>query len=503
MNLKLRRNRLTIVMFLLVTAVLAFAITLRITGPQLSWDGQDYAQLARQLVRGEGHTSKILLPSFAPNVRDGEPWSSVFRPPFPVFLTSLSFRLFGVSDTTAVLWSGLFYIGTVVLMFLSFEPVHGVEVALLSALIFALSGCGLIYARSGLTEPSAMFFLLCGFFVLVNKHSGLNAAWLGVSLGLCALSRPVAYLWTVVMLGYSVACRNSNRQRRLAQLGLGGIGFLIPVLLVRFALHWTGGGNELFGLNLASRIGDQALAVHSPASFVLRHPLEMLAKVLHEAARVCMYLFQVGNIPLFSAMSIFALFLPVQPVERDARNITIALVSLTAAALAFLTEGDAFVGPLRYFDVFTPLLLPWGVSAFLSLLNHRTDVRSYSIFALLGLYLLGTGAQAIRDPFARLHSSDQAIFRKLPEIVPEAEVIAATGSVDVPSIAWYGDRRTVLIESDIDNSLSSLSQEGMPVKWYFGKDSDQTPRGFLKLKQWPGGFVLFRKSDLLFDHPSQ
>ena len=97
--------------------------------------------------------------------------------------------------------------------------------------------------------------------------------------------------------------------------------------------------------------------------FVLHHPLEMLAKVLHEAARVCMYLFQFGNITLFSAMSIFALFLPAQPVERDARNITIALVFLTAAALAFLTEGDAFVGPLRYFDVFTPLLLPWGVSA--------------------------------------------------------------------------------------------------------------------------------------------
>jgi 4-amino-4-deoxy-L-arabinose transferase-like glycosyltransferase len=495
MNIELRRHRLTIVLFLCITAILAFALTLKITGPQLSWDGQDYAQLARQLARGEGHTSRILLPSFVLSGRDGEPWPSLFRPPFPVFLTSLSFRLFGISDTTAVLWSGLFYIGTVVLIFLSFEPIHGVEVALLSSIIFSLSGCGLIYARSGLTEPAAMFFLLCGFFVVVNKQFDLPAVWSGASLSLCALNRPVAYLWAVVILGYSVLCQNSNRQRRLAQLGLGGIGFLIPLLFVKFALHWKGGGHELFGLNLASRIGDQTLAVRSPVSFVLHHPIEILAKVLHEAARACMYLFQIGNIPLFSALSIFALFLPVQPVERDARNITIALVFLTATALAFLTEGDAFVGPLRYFDVFTPLLLPWGVSAFLTFLNHRAGVRNYAILGLLGLYLLGVGAQAIRDPFARLHSSDQAIFRELHEIVPEAEVIAATGSVNVPSIAWYGDRRVVFIESDIENSLSLLSQKGIPVKWYFGKDSDQIPRGFLKLKQWRGGFVLFRKSD--------
>jgi len=73
-------------------------------------------------------------------------------------------------------------------------------------------------------------------------------------------------------------------------------------------------------------------------------------------------------------------------------------------------------------------------------------------------------------------------------------VIAATGSVTVPSIAWYGDRRAVFIESDIENSLSLLSQKGIPVKWYLGKDSDRIPRGFLRLKQWPGGFVLFHKA---------
>jgi hypothetical protein len=117
MNLKLSGNRLTIVDVFVGYSCSLFRAHIEDNWSQLSWDGQDYARLTRQLVRGDGHTSKSLLPSFAPGLRDGESWPSVFRPPFFVFLTSLCFRVFGSSDTTAVLWSGLLYIGTVVLYF--------------------------------------------------------------------------------------------------------------------------------------------------------------------------------------------------------------------------------------------------------------------------------------------------------------------------------------------------------------------------------------------------
>lgn len=500
MNVELGKHRFAIVSFLSAIAILAFILTLKITGPQLSWDGQDYAQLARQIARGEGHTSKVLISSLGQDVRADEPWPSTFRPPFPVVLTSIFFRLFGVNDKAAVFASGLFYIGTVVLIFLSFQPIHGSRVALLSAIIFALSGCGLVYARSGLTEPSAMFFLLCGFSLALYKDSGFYALGAGVALSLCALSRPVAYLWGAVIFGYLFIWQDNRRQSRLVHLVLASIGFLAPMVFVKVALHWKGGGHDLFAVNLASGISDPALAINSPVSFVLHHPREMLAKVSHEITRVCIYFFQFGNITLFSALSIFGLFRTTQPDKRDARNITIALVVLSAIALAFLTEGDAFVGPLRYFDVLTPLLLPWGVSAFFALWErdsslHGSAFQRYAFVGLLGLYLLGAGVQAIRDPFARMHSSDHAIYKELHEIVPEKQVIAATGSVNVPSIAWYGDRRVVFIESDIEKTLALMREKKIPIKWYFGKASDQIPRGFLKFKQWPGDFVLFHQSD--------
>jgi hypothetical protein len=94
-----------------------------------------------------------------------------------------------------------------------------------------------------------------------------------------------------------------------------------------------------------------------------------------------------------------------------------------------------------------------------------------------------------------VQSSDHAIYKELHEIVPEKQVMAATGRGNVPSIAWYGDRRVVFIESDIQKSLVLMREKQIPVKWYFGKDSDQIPKGFFKLKRWPGGFVLFHQSD--------
>jgi len=45
MNIELREPRLAITSFLSATAILVFALTLRMAGAQLSWDGQDYAQL--------------------------------------------------------------------------------------------------------------------------------------------------------------------------------------------------------------------------------------------------------------------------------------------------------------------------------------------------------------------------------------------------------------------------------------------------------------------------
>jgi hypothetical protein len=264
-------------------------------------------------------------------------------------------------------------------------------------------------------------------------------------------------------------------------------------MVAKASFDWRG-GKELMGLNLAYRVGDTAMAIEHPIIFVLSHPKAMVSKVLHEIPRPAVYLFQTGGLNLFSGLSVFGLFLvPALPgPQREIRKITILLFSATWIALAFLTEGDAFAGPLRYFDVFVPLLLPWGIAGLM--LCARSKRQQYTLMGLIVLYWLGAGVQAIRDPFVQRYTAQAEIYRQLAAIIPTQDVLAASANLDVPGIAWYADRRVVIIEENLESGLVVLDRNALRPTWYVGKDSDSMPTGYGKVKEWPGGLVLFHYS---------
>jgi len=218
-----------------------------------------------------------------------------------------------------------------------------------------------------------------------------------------------------------------------------------------------------------------------------------LLKFLHEIARPVVYLFQIGGLNVFSGLSVFGLFLvPTPGPQRDTRNIAVLLFSATWVALAFLTEGDAFAGPLRYLDVFAPLFIPWGVAGLLLFASSKR--RQYTLTGLIVLYWLGAGVQAIRDPFAQRNAGQVEIYRQLATMIPTQDTLAASMDLDVPGIVWYADRRAVIMEGSLEDGMAILNRNGLHPTWYFGKDSDPVPTGFGKFKQWPGGLVLFHYS---------
>ena len=142
-----------------VLAVLAFVATLQVTGPQFTWDARDYAQMGREWARGHGFSTEVLGVFSIPEVlRHGNlagRWPIVGRPHLPAMFSGMFFRRFGANDRTAVLWSGMFYVATAALMYPAWLGLFGETIALISALVFAGSRCGVGYARSGLTESAA------------------------------------------------------------------------------------------------------------------------------------------------------------------------------------------------------------------------------------------------------------------------------------------------------------------------------------------------------------
>jgi hypothetical protein len=111
------------------------------------------------------------------------------------------------------------------------------------------------------------------------------------------------------------------------------------------------------------------------------------------------------------------------------------------------------------------------------------------------LYWLAAGVQAIRDPFAQRNAGLAEIYRQLATIIPQQDVLAASADLDVPGIAWYADRRAVIIDGKLESGMAVLNRNNLRPAWYFGKDSDNVPAGFEKFKQWSDGLVLFHYSD--------
>jgi 4-amino-4-deoxy-L-arabinose transferase-like glycosyltransferase len=445
-------------------------------------------------------TSKLLAqdrdPDALSRIRGKAPWPNLLRPPLSVVSMAGAFRVFGISDMSAVMWSTLFYLLTVLLIFLTFDKVFGREAALLSATIFALSKCGLVYARSGLTESSAMFFILLSyaFFVLTTSIEGGLLA--GMALGLCAISRPVAALWLVIYVAYTayiVRAEEGSHARRILRAVLLTVGFVLPLLLTRFVLHWDSGHRlGLVALSLGIPNGSAALeSIQSPLRFLVQHHRVFLFKIVHELGRVVVYLFQTGDVTFFSAISILGLFVPFPELKQKlARNVTVLLFACTAVSLAFFYEGDSVVGPLRYLDVFVPLLLPFGVVVAM-LMCERLNIPKYGAWTLVAIYLVGSGFQAIRDPFAQTARANIQMFKEIGDLVSDTEMIAASPASDGPSLVWYGDRKCILWNGKLDALFSSGAvQDG--VKWYFGRDQEVVPSRFAERKRWSCGFVLYR-----------
>lgn len=152
-----------------------------------------------------------------------------------------------------------------------------------------------------------------------------------------------------------------------------------------------------------------------------------------------------------------------------------------ALALAVLNEGDAFAGPLRYFDVFVPLTL-WAVAE-----------RSYwpVFYGLLSMMLAGCPVYLVRNPGLRTNPQTVQMYRDLGAIVPVPDVIASAGPGTQPAIAWFGDRY-VIWPVDPNQGITNLRSRGMPVRWYFAVEGGSVPQRFQMVRRWPHGYQLWQ-----------
>jgi hypothetical protein len=202
-------------------------------------DGNDYAGLARSIIRGDGFSLGHLYPlAFSFNAKIPQP-DNLWAPAYPVYL-ALWFLIFGMSDSvilSAIILSVWLYILAV---YFVMEKLSGANWALLAAAMIGLNQSMLATALEGSPEPLTATLFLFSIYVLMSRTSSLRIIISAVLFGLAVLTR-----YQIIVLAIPVLFFLTDRKLRTVLLWTA-VTFL--VLLPWLIRNYVVLGNPFFTL---------------------------------------------------------------------------------------------------------------------------------------------------------------------------------------------------------------------------------------------------------------
>jgi outer membrane protein assembly factor BamB len=221
-----------------VLAILAFSTIFFInlgSGHLWAADEQTYSQWAFHMVK----TGDYLTPwAFG-----GICW--VGKPPLVMWLMSIAYQVFGVSNFASRFWSGVFGALSLVLVFYLGKKLYNVYVGFLSALVLGTFTTFYVFARVAMTDVPLVFFILGSiyFLFLSEKTEKTNqyAALSGLFFGLALMTKQIeALLIPLIIFTYLLATRRSIRFLFTKHFTLfWGVGLLVfSPWLIYMSIHF-------------------------------------------------------------------------------------------------------------------------------------------------------------------------------------------------------------------------------------------------------------------------
>ncbi len=195
---------------LCVLAILAFSVIFFINignGVLRVADEQTYSQWAFHMTK----TGDYLTP-WAFGISNF--W--IAKPPLNMWLMSIAYQVFGVSNFASRFWSAVFGALSLVLVFYLGKKLYNSYVGFMSALVLGTFTTFYLFARLAMTDVPLVFFILGSiyFFVLSEKAEGDKryAALSGLFFGLALMTKQIdALLIPLVVFAYLVATKRNLR----------------------------------------------------------------------------------------------------------------------------------------------------------------------------------------------------------------------------------------------------------------------------------------------------
>jgi outer membrane protein assembly factor BamB len=213
-NLKIQKNKAqwysTHTDALFILGILAFSIIFYInlsSGHLWSADEQTYSQWAYHMVK----TGDYLTPwAFG----DVSFW--IVKPPLYMWLVSLSYQAFGVSNVTSRLPSAIFGSLSLILVFYLGKKLYNSYVGFISALVLGTFATFYSFSKHAMVDVTFTFFIVASvyFFVVSEKTEKplRYAALSGVFFGLALMTKQLqALLIPLIIFAFLLASRGSMR----------------------------------------------------------------------------------------------------------------------------------------------------------------------------------------------------------------------------------------------------------------------------------------------------
>ena len=168
-------------LFLLSSFFLVFYLG---NGSLASWDEAVYACISKEIFQS-GNWLNITL--------DGKSWSD--KPPLAFWATAFFYKLFGLNEFSARLFSGLCGVGVVLVTYLFGTRLLNRWVAFLGALVLLSSSHFIRFTRFGMLDAPLTFFLsLALYFFWSGREKNRYLIFSGVAIGLALMTKGFAAL---------------------------------------------------------------------------------------------------------------------------------------------------------------------------------------------------------------------------------------------------------------------------------------------------------------------
>ena len=212
---KFHKETLRDVLFLFASA--AFFLLVRLGfGSLASWDEALYAGVAKDMVT-LGNWFTLTL--------GGDPWFD--KPPLSMWMTAFFYKIFGINEFSARLFSALCGIGTVLVTYFIGRRFFSRWTGFVSALVLLSSLHFIRFSKFGMTDSPFVFFFSTALYMFwLGRESEKYFLASGAFLGLAFMTKSFAALWFFpVVLVYAV----STREMRVFLNSRFWIGILILV----------------------------------------------------------------------------------------------------------------------------------------------------------------------------------------------------------------------------------------------------------------------------------